>query len=108
MAGIPQWLYIQTGQDIVIEPYVGAGPFGDTYGPATVVRCIVDERRRLVRDATGDTVVSETTVYCPLTVAAPPGSRVTLPDGRVSVVLTSSRGDGGRLPVPSHLEVAVR
>ncbi|MEV0619597.1 hypothetical protein AB0I81_40205 [Nonomuraea sp. NPDC050404] len=97
----------QLGQDIEIEPYLGSGSFGDVWGPAAPVRALVDERRRRVRSASGTEVISEATIRVQLTVTCPVGSRVTLPDGRTAIAITNARHDGGRLRVPSHLEVAL-
>lgn len=106
MRSIPAWLYRKAGEDITVEPYLGAGPFGDAYGPPVTVRAIVDAKRRLVRSATGEQVVSETTAHCPLSVDVPTDSRVTI-RGQVTTVIGAHRRDGGRLRVPSHLEVVL-
>ncbi|MFF4989630.1 hypothetical protein ACFY19_20725 [Streptosporangium saharense] len=105
--GIPRWLMERLGQDVTVEPYAGAGPFGKTYGPPIVVRALVDNRRRRVRSASGDEVVSETTLRMQLGEECPVESRVTLPDGRQAEVITSAEIDGRSLPVPSHREVAL-
>lgn len=107
MAGIPRFLVTQAGQTVTIEPYEGSGAYGDVYGPPVAIRAIVDASRRLVRNDAGDEVISETTLYVPLTTRAPAGSRVTLADGTRSTVIRSAPRDGGRLPVPSHLEVVL-
>ncbi|OUC99319.1 hypothetical protein [Streptosporangium minutum] len=104
MGVLPAWLLVH---QVLVEPAEGEGPFGPEYGDAVTVRCFVDEKRRLVRDAEGSEVVSETTVYMPLDTACPTGSRVTA-NGRTTTVITSSRRDGGGLPVPDHLEVALQ
>ncbi|MGH3862510.1 hypothetical protein [Actinokineospora sp.] len=102
---IPAWLYAQAGEDIVIEPYLGAGPFGDTYGAAMTVRAVVDDKRRLVRNSGGDQVLASTTAYCPLSTVVPVDSRVTV-RGRQTIVIVSRTLDGHALPVPSHVEVS--
>ncbi|MBG0830515.1 hypothetical protein HS041_22395 [Planomonospora sp. ID67723] len=102
MADLPAYLLRHT---VTVEPLTGEGPYGPEYGPAAEVRCFIDDKRRLVRDKTGAQVVSETTVFMPLATTCPVGSRVTLPTGRESTVLTSLRRDGGGLPTPDHLEV---
>lgn len=107
MAGIPAFLYAQTGQDVQVEPYQGSGAYGDVFGLPVTVRAIVEASRRLVRDRDGQQVTSNTTLYCDLATAAPAGSRITLADGRVSTVIQATPNDGGSLPVPSHLELAV-
>lgn len=106
MGGVPGWLLRHT---IAIEPYLGADSYGAAfYGPAVTVRCFLDAKVRMIRDAgTGAQVVSSSTVYAPLETVAPAESRVTLPDGRVTTVMQALRRDGGGLPVPDHLEIVL-
>lgn len=109
MGTIPGWMLRRMGWDIQVEPYQGAGPYGPVYAEPVTVRALMDSQRRLVRDADGAEVVSETTLRVRLDVADrfPPGSRVTLPDGTTPTVITTARHDGRAMPVPSHLEVAL-
>lgn len=110
MGSIPVGLLVHT---ITIEPYAGQDGSGtDLYGAAVVVACFVDAKIRRVRspatsNSTGDEVISEATAYAALATDAPPNSRVTLPDGKVSRVIAALRRDGGSLPVPSHLEIVI-
>jgi hypothetical protein len=91
---------------MVVEPYLGQGAAGPLYGPAVAVACFVDDGRKLVRNELGEQVVSESTVYCRLETVAPPKSRVTV-GGRQSLVIVAKRRDGGGLPTPDHLELAL-
>lgn len=93
--------------EVTIEPKTGEGPVGPVYGPAATVKVFADDKRRLVRDATGNQVLSETTLYALLDASAPVGSRVTLPGGRQATVIQALRRDGGGLPTPDHLEVVL-
>lgn len=93
---------------ITVEPYFGDAGRGPTYGPAAEVKCFLDQKTRLVRDATGRQVTSSSTAYCVLDTTAPVESRVTLPDGRKTFVIAALRRDGGRLPTPNHLEVQLQ
>jgi hypothetical protein len=104
MSSLPVFLLRHT---VTVEPYEGEGPFGPTYGAPVTVRAFVDDKRRLVRSPTGDEVTSETTFYAPLDTVCPVHSRVTV-NGRQTVALASSRRDGGGLPTPDHLEVAMQ
>jgi len=104
MGGIPQFLLRHT---VVIRPLLGEGPFGPAHGDPVEVRCMVDERRRLVRGPTGSEVVSEATVYAPRGTVCPVGSLVTLPSGREASALAVSTRDGGGWPTPDHLEIAL-
>lgn len=90
---------------VTVEPYLGSGAFGDTYGAPVTVSCWVEASRKVVRDADGSEVVSGTTVYAQPGVTAPARSRVTLPDGRVTLVITVADRDSGALPLPSHTEI---
>jgi hypothetical protein len=91
---------------ITIEPYLGASAVGPVYGPAVPnIRAFVDEEIHEVRSATGQQVVSSSTVICRLTEDVPPESRVTLADGRQTSVIIARRLDGGGLPTPDHLEI---
>lgn len=106
MAGIPQFLYDRMGKQVTIKPFAGvSGNGSDTYGPDVVLTAIVDDTRRLIRDAQGNQVISETTIMVPLGTNVPLKSQVVLPS-RTTVALSVLEIDGGRLPVPSHLEVA--
>lgn len=90
---------------VTVEPYEGAGSYGEVYGPPGAADGFLDEQTRLVRSPAGDEVTSTSTFFCDLGTTAPAKSRVTLPDGRVTTVIAAQRRDGGRLPLPSHLEV---
>lgn len=102
MSEIPEWL-LRHG--VTIEPYQGAGAYGDVYGEPEDVRCFLDQQTKLTRDAGGNTVTSTTTFYAPLGVDCPAGSRVLLPDGRQTTVIAALRRDGAGLPTPDHVEV---
>lgn len=102
MPDLPGFLLRHT---VLVQPFEGEGPIGPEYGEQTAVACFVDDKRRMVRDADGSEVVSETTVYMRLGETCPPGSRLVV-NGRTTYAITSSPRDGGGLPVPNHLEVA--
>lgn len=104
MADIPPWLLRHT---VVVEPYEQEGPFGPEYGDAVTVRSFVDDRTQKILDNTGEEIVARTVIYMPLATVCPPGSRVTV-NGRQAQVLAALRRDGGGLPVPDHLEVALQ
>ncbi|GAA1395156.1 hypothetical protein ACFQZ4_24165 [Catellatospora coxensis] len=94
------------------EAYEGSGAFGDVYAsPAAVTPCVVQAMRRRVRvqtqDAAGEEVLSETAVFCPPDTVLPPGSRVTLPDGRVTRVLVASTLNASGHDLPEHVELAL-
>ncbi|MBN1174563.1 MAG: hypothetical protein JXA67_20510 [Micromonosporaceae bacterium] len=92
---------------VTVEAYRGSGPVGDIYDQAQQVQpCFCDDKRKLVRDAQGDQVVSESTVYAPLETTAPAGSRITLPSGRTTTVITAARRTACGWALPEHLEIA--
>lgn len=92
---------------VQVEPYLGQGGAGPRYGPAVTVDALVDDQRRMVRNALGQEVVSEATVFAALGTTAPERSRITLPSGRVAYVIATKRRDGGGLPVPDHAEIVL-
>lgn len=104
MTAIPDFMFRHTA---VVEPLTGEGAYGPVYGPPQTHPCLADDKRQLVRDATGMEIVSDTTVYFKPGVACPPGSRVTV-NGRTSTAITSLTRDGGGLPTPDHVEVALK
>ncbi|MCB5167998.1 hypothetical protein LG634_24620 [Streptomyces bambusae] len=88
-----------------VEPYLGTGPSGPKYGPAFTIKCLAQDKTRLVRSPEGDEITSTATVYTRLGPTVPVKSRVTLPAGRRTTVIESRRHDGGTLPTPNHLEL---
>jgi hypothetical protein len=99
---------------ITVEAYTGSGAYGDVFAaPAQVMGCVIEETRRLVpvqtQDAAGATTLSSTTVYGPasMATAAPVGSRVALPSGRVTRVLSTSLQDAHGWDLPEHTELAL-
>lgn len=102
MAAVPKWLL---RHQLTIEVYEGDGAYGPVYGPATVVRCLLDQKTREVRSSTGEQVVSSSTAICPPDTVGPPGSRVTLPDGRQTSVIACLDRSAPGLPTPDHVEL---
>ncbi|WP_432164866.1 hypothetical protein [Streptomyces sp. bgisy031] len=91
--------------EVKVEPYEGSSSKGDVYGPAAVVRCLIDERTQMVTSPGGEQVTSGSSYITRPNHRPPPKSRVTLPDGRITKVITIARADGGNLPVPSNTQV---
>lgn len=91
---------------ITVQPYLGAGPAGGVYGAPFTRRAYVQDKRQLVRNTAGDEVISETTVYTnPGPEEIPPKSKVTVPSGRTSLVITANRREGAINGLRDHLEV---
>lgn len=92
---------------IIVEPHLGAGPAGPVYGEPVTYQSYVEDERQLVRSATGDEVVSETTVYLNPGADIPAESRVTLPSGRRATVISVAVMEGPPGSAMDHLEVAL-
>lgn len=90
---------------VTVEPYLGSSSKGDRYGPAGPVACLLDERTQMVTSPGGEEVSSGSSYITRPAHRPPPKSRVTLPDGRVTKVITVGRVDGAGLPVPSNTQV---
>jgi hypothetical protein len=102
MATIPRRYLVHT---ITVEDYLGNSSKGPKYAPARTVRCLLDEQTRAVRTPGGEQVTSTSTAYAgPEEKKAPPLSRVTLPDGRVTTVIQTKNRDGRGLGTPNHVE----
>ncbi|WP_216588591.1 hypothetical protein [Streptomyces brasiliscabiei] len=99
---IPRRYFIH---EITVEPHRGESSTGTLYGPPVQLLCFLDEQTRAVRSPGGEQVTSTSTAYADLDTAAPPLSRVTLPDGRTTTVIQAKKRNGGRLGTPNHLEI---
>jgi hypothetical protein len=94
-------------QTIELQEFRGRGPRGDVFDPAiTVEDVFVEDKRRRVRTATGDQVWSTRTVYAPPGTGGEPGSLVTYA-GVTSAVVSRAYHDGGGMPTPDHVELAL-
>lgn len=95
-------------QTVTVELVTGSGGMGETYGDPTPLLCMVDDTVRMVRNSEAVEVVSSTTLQGPEGTVAPPGSRITLPGGRVTKVIITSTNHAGDDPdlrgVEVHLE----
>lgn len=94
---------------VTVRSFQGSGPYGEVFGGPTIHQAFIEDRRRLVVSASGEEVISETTVYTGPDVAVPVGSRVTVwtgtPYDRTARVITASRYD--HPGSWSHLEIAL-
>lgn len=101
---IPDELLVHT---VSVETFEGTGAYGDQYATAADVACFVEDSRRMVRNLDGDEVISESTLYAKLDQAPNlvAKSRVTLPDGRKSIVILKKDRDDGGMGAPQHVEV---
>lgn len=104
--------FVSSPHTITVEALVGANGYGDVFAAAVeVTPCVVEHTRRRVRAQTGDAagaeVLSSTTVYSPPDTVAPAGSRVTLPSGSVTTVITTSILDAHGHDLPEHVEISL-
>ena len=91
----------------VVEPFLGAGPTGDTYGPPVTVAGFLDDGVVRVQSSEGEQLVQKSVFYTALANATLflPESRVSV-NGRQAPVSMIRRRDGGTLlGAVSHLEV---
>lgn len=95
---------------VTVRTKTGQGSYGPVYAAGeTVEGVMVDETTRLVRTSDGSEQVSSTTVYDPQVSRAAKfavGSRVTLPSGDETTVLSRSVHSFPGLGLPEHVEAA--
>lgn len=98
--------YVHT---VSTKTLIGTGAYGDVHAEPVDTAGFVDEKRRLVRDTTGQQVISETTIYGPpeRKLVWTPGSLITLPSGREATVITCGVSDSGDLDLPDHVVAAL-
>lgn len=94
---------------ITVHLFLGTGPYGDVFGDPVTLRAFVEDGRRLVVSASGEEVISETTIYTGVDLSVPVGSTVTVwlgtPQERTARAITATRYDH---PLAwSHQEIAV-
>jgi len=94
---------------VTVKARNGSTGLGPTYTDPATVACFVEDKRRLVRDADGAQVVSETTLYAPTGAAdtLTVGALVTLPSGRIATIITTATLTSGELDLPDHVEAAL-
>lgn len=111
---LDEW-FMQTAS---VETWQGTSGVGDVFATAVVVECFIEDARKLVRAKDGQQVISESTLYAPITYAGifTSNSRITVltdADGdeitptRLTRVIQERARDGGSLDLPDHLEVTL-
>lgn len=100
---LPGWLL---QQQVTVETYRGESAYGPLYDPPVAIRCRHESKRQLVRDRTGQEVVSESRLFAFPEAALTPESRVSV-DGHTTTVLTVAR-HGGAHGETVYLEAALR
>ena len=87
---------------VTVKPPEGQGAWGPTPGTAYELSGVwVVEKTQLVRNKSGDQVTSSAQIAVPLnTPIEPDETRVVLPSGRETRVISVAVGDPGGLPLP--------
>ena len=89
----------------------GMSPYGHVVeGERVPFRGFVKQRTQRVDSPTGQELVTDTTVVCPLDVVAEVGDQVELPDPFSGVweIIARSAHDGAGLPLPSHQRLTLQ
>lgn len=95
---------------VSVEPFIGPGPTGDTFGPAVSCVGFLDDGVFREQSAEGETLVQRAVFYGDLADAATlvAESRVTLPSGRVCrIERVRTREAGGLFAAVEHVEVSL-
>ncbi|MFI6055506.1 hypothetical protein ACIBCO_36150 [Streptomyces violascens] len=88
-----------------IEPHLGESAYGPRFGPAVEVTALVDASPRVARAPDGRELIRAATFIAAPDISCPPGSRITLPDGRSTTAITVTQHTAPGLPVPACTEV---
>jgi hypothetical protein len=94
---------------VTVETHTGEDPFGNVNTVTSdPIAGFLDDSRALVRNASGDQVVSESTFYTGKEHRGvfAPESLVHLPD-RVATVINVKTADSGPLGLPDHIAVVL-
>lgn len=95
------WVHTAT-----VETLLGAGAYGDQFAAPVTVPCFAEAARKVVRQTSGEQVVSESTVYCDVSYAALflTDSKVTV-SGATARVIRTNTNDSAGLQLPDHVVV---
>lgn len=84
-------------QRLSFRPLIGSGPYGDVYGDPVTKPARVEFGNKLIRDASGNEVVSAATIYLqPADDLPTVGAVVTLPDDTVRPVIARADKVGAK------------
>lgn len=93
---------------VTVKEYKGDGPFGPSYDDSYEIRCYFEKKRELVRDSTGQEIVSSARAFMPPDHEPPPKSIITFEDEDYEVI-TSARFDNPLAHAkPHHTEVTLK
>lgn len=99
MGEVPDFLLVHS---CTVEAYRA----WDTYDPERELRCFINESLASA-GPTGTERVAQVTIVAHLHEPVTAGSRITFGDGRTGYAAAVVRHDGGGLPTPDHLEIAM-
>lgn len=95
--------YVHTAS---VRPYRGMNAGGRQFDPAVTVACFLEDVRRQVTKASGDVVISTTTLFCdPANVGSFTVDSEVTANSLISTVVRVGRNDSGPLDLPDHLEI---
>lgn len=94
---------------VSVETWLGTGAAGDIYAAPATVPGFLEGKNVLVRDATGQQVVANSTFYCSVADGAKfsPDSKVTT-GARVSHVIGQNVNDAPGLGLPDHAAIYLK
>jgi len=102
---IPKMLLIHK---IVVREYKGNGPYGPLFDDPYEALCYFEKKRELVRDSTGQEIVSSARAFMSSDYEPPPKSVITF-EGEDYEVITSARFDNPLAhSKPHHTEVTLK
>ncbi|MFG3118697.1 hypothetical protein ACGF4C_30540 [Streptomyces sp. NPDC048197] len=99
---VPGWLLRHR---VTVEPYLGDSAYGPTYGEAVCAPALVAAVRKQVAAKDGREVLATAQIIAGPELQCPPGSRITLPDGRTATAISTATHTAPGLPVPACVEV---
>jgi len=102
---IPKMLLIHK---IVVKEYKGNGPYGPLFDDPYEAQCYFEKKHELVRDSTGQEIVSSARAFMSSDYEPPPKSVITF-EGEDYEVISSARYDNPLvLSKPHHTEVTLK
>ncbi|MFM9368141.1 hypothetical protein [Streptomyces sp. Da 82-17] len=91
---------------IAVEPYLGDSAYGPRFGPQVVgIPALVAAVCEQITDPEGRKVIATAQIIASPDLDCPPGSRITLPDGRTATAISAARHTAPGLPVPACTEL---
>lgn len=102
MSSVPLWLLRHTVQ---VEEYQGSGAYGDVYGAAVSVQCLIVDQIKMVRNGQGEEVQSSSSYIAKPGHTPAEGSRVTTNLGHRRTVVALTQVTAPGLPTPDNSQV---